>query len=403
MPKTDVLAADQADIKKKIEDRSKELELINNQINQTQGQISDLADQGKTLSKEIKSTEYTIKSLELGIKSSEVNIDKLNYEVEDLSSQMDQAQSDIMSKRDSVESLVRAINQADRSGLLEIMLSKKSLSDSISELSGLGQIQGRLSSDIESLKILSEEINSNIKASTEKKKNLEIEKTNLKNKRYIVEDQKVYKQALLQQTKNKETVYQKQLSELEKKQAEISSEIDNLEVEIRKGFDANLLPTKGRGVLLRPVAKGPITQEYGYTPSAAKLYKSKFHNGMDFGIPVGTPVYAARSGNVIASGNNGRYQYGKYILIGHDNNLVTIYAHLSRQLVSAGAKVQAGDLIGYSGNTGYSFGAHLHFGVYSEPSYCSTSRDSDKCVRVQNFGVAGGVPVGVTVNPADYL
>lgn len=402
-PPNKALADSSVDIKKRIEERSKELEVINNKINQTQGQINDLSSQGKTLSKEIKNTEYTIKNLEFGIKSSEVNIDKLKLEVDDLSGQITETQNQINSKKDSISSLVRALNQAEKKDILELILSKGSLSDTVSELNNLGKLQSSLAQDIESLKLLSEEINADIKSTAQKKTGLEVERENLRNKRYIVEDQKVYKQALLQQTKNKESIYQKQLSELEKKQAEISAEIDSLEVTLRKNFDVNLIPTKGHGVLLRPVAQGIITQEYGYTASAAKLYRSRFHNGMDFGVPIGTPVLAARDGKIIAVGNNGRYQYGKYVLIEHDNNLVTIYGHLSRQSISVGTTVRTGDIIGYSGNTGYSFGPHLHFSVYSEPSYCRSNRSSDQCVHLQNFGVAGGVPVGATVNPADYL
>ena len=88
-----------------------------------------------------------------------------------------------------------------------------------------------------------------------------------------------------------------------------------------------------------------------------------------------------------------KYQYGRYVLIKHDNNLSTLYAHLSRQVVARGATVKRGDLIGYSGNTGYSTGPHIHLTVYWAPS-----------VQMKSVPPAAGlVPVGVTIDPNDYL
>lgn len=106
------------------------------------------------------------------------------------------------------------------------------------------------------------------------------------------------------------------------------------------------------GYYLRPVTNGIKTQGiHGY-------------NGVDLGSPVGTPVLASASGDVIisrASGWNGGY--GSYIVIRHDNGTQTLYAHLSRTIVGAGEHVVQGQIIGYVGNTGRSTGPHLHFEI----------------------------------------
>lgn len=226
----------------------------------------------------------------------------------------------------------------------------------------------------------------------QKKKASEIESQNLKNRKLILNDTKSEKQTLLTQTKNQEKNYQNVISDLEKKQREIGDEINDLEEQLRLAFDPSLLPIKRPGVLGYPVENPFITQAYGQTESAKKLYKTGFHNGTDFRAPIGTPVYAAEDGNVFAVGNNGRVQYGKFIVIKHGNNLATLYGHLSRQVVQSGDSVKKGDIIGYSGNTGYSTGPHLHLTVYWAPS-----------VTMKNIPGAGMVPVGVTINPADYL
>ena len=72
---------------------------------------------------------------------------------------------------------------------------------------------------------------------------------------------------------------------------------------------------------------------------------------------------------IVGTGNTdeprGCYSYGKWILIKHENGLSTLYAHLSLIKVNAGETVNTGDIIGYSGNTGYSTGPHLHLTVYA--------------------------------------
>ena len=85
------------------------------------------------------------------------------------------------------------------------------------------------------------------------------------------------------------------------------------------------------------------------------------HTGMDLAVPMGTPVRAALPGTVRVAKYDSSYGY--YVTIGHENGLITLYAHNSRLLVSPGQTVQAGDVISLSGSTGRSTGPHLHFEV----------------------------------------
>ncbi len=87
-------------------------------------------------------------------------------------------------------------------------------------------------------------------------------------------------------------------------------------------------------------------------------------NGVDVANRCGTPIYAAAAGQVILSDGTGwNGGYGKYIQIQHSNGVVTLYAHNSQLLVSAGESVVQGQLIAYMGTTGRSTGCHLHFEV----------------------------------------
>lgn len=87
------------------------------------------------------------------------------------------------------------------------------------------------------------------------------------------------------------------------------------------------------------------------------------HRGLDLaGLAEGTPYMAVRGGTVVQAGWNGGY--GNSIIVNHGDGLQTLYGHSSRVLVRVGDRVQAGDVIGLLGNTGYSFGTHLHLEIH---------------------------------------
>jgi len=86
----------------------------------------------------------------------------------------------------------------------------------------------------------------------------------------------------------------------------------------------------------------------------------RFHTGIDLAAPVGTPVYAARAGQVSIAGWS-RFGYGLHVIIDHGESHETLYAHMSRIVVRPGQWVDRGELIGYVGSTGWSTGPHLHF------------------------------------------
>lgn len=111
---------------------------------------------------------------------------------------------------------------------------------------------------------------------------------------------------------------------------------------------------------IRPVKTGSITATMYYS-------SGKYHGAVDFGVSVGTPVYAAADGIVVTSTWGGSDSYGYYIKIKHYNGLYTLYAHGSSLVVSVGQEVKQGQLIMYSGNTGNSTGPHLHFEVRVSP------------------------------------
>ena len=118
-----------------------------------------------------------------------------------------------------------------------------------------------------------------------------------------------------------------------------------------------------------PTASRRISAPYG-------IRTYRMHRGVDMGLCHGEDrtIVAAFAGVVSKVRNQGRRKgYGKYVIIDHGNGLTTLYAHLASWQVNVGDTLQAGDTIGVGGNTGRSFGAHLHFemkyhGTHIDPS-----------------------------------
>ena len=120
-----------------------------------------------------------------------------------------------------------------------------------------------------------------------------------------------------------------------------------------------------------------------FVPSASRRISAPYgirtyrmHRGVDLGLCHGEDrtIVAAFKGTVVKVRNQGRRKgYGKYVILDHGNGLTTLYAHLASWQVNVGDTLQAGDTIGVGGNTGRSFGAHLHFemrfnGNYIDPA-----------------------------------
>jgi murein DD-endopeptidase MepM/ murein hydrolase activator NlpD len=119
-----------------------------------------------------------------------------------------------------------------------------------------------------------------------------------------------------------------------------------------------------RCLLATPIdsTKMRITSRFGRRTHPILGY-SKMHKGIDFGAPTGTPVASAGDGIVVKAGWNGNY--GNYVLVKHNNQYSTAYAHLSKIHVKVGQRIRQRQNIGAVGTTGRSTGPHLHYEVIS--------------------------------------
>ncbi len=118
---------------------------------------------------------------------------------------------------------------------------------------------------------------------------------------------------------------------------------------------------------------GTVSSPYGYRsdPFSKKI---SYHKGVDVATPEGTEVRATAKGIVTKSSYNSIG--GHYIVLNHGNDIESYYGHLQTRIVSVGDTVEAGDIIGLSGNTGKTTGAHLHFQL----SYHQRTVDPEKYI-----------------------
>ncbi|HZW76851.1 MAG TPA: M23 family metallopeptidase [Flavobacteriaceae bacterium] len=103
---------------------------------------------------------------------------------------------------------------------------------------------------------------------------------------------------------------------------------------------------------------------YGYRADPFTKAK-KFHYGMDFSAPRGTPIYATGEGKVVRADNKAS-GYGNHVIIDHGYGYQSLYGHLYKYNVKVGQKVKRGDIIGFVGSTGRSSGPHLHYEVFKD-------------------------------------
>ena len=106
---------------------------------------------------------------------------------------------------------------------------------------------------------------------------------------------------------------------------------------------------------------GRISSPFGYRYSPIHG-TMEFHDGVDIAIPVGTPLAAPRYGYVIATGYSA--SFGRFLRIAHNDDYETFFAHLNYVPIAIGDRVEQGERVAYSGNTGWSTAPHLHFSIF---------------------------------------
>lgn len=397
-----------ADIQQQIADHTKKIQALDAEIAQYQKQLNALGTQHATLASSIKALDTQKKALAAKIASLQQQIAKLNLELKQLAGQIDTKQKQInLSQRALAESL-RQIDQTDSNTLIEQVLSASDLSDAWAAVDANITLNSALQNQTRTLAQVKQELTDQQTAVSNTQKKLVTVTTDLGTQKKAVEVTTAEKNKLLTQTKNQESTYQQLIATKKAQQKVFESALAGLEASL-KSVSAGSIPTTGSGILSWPTVSHTITQYFGNTAFAKSgAYNGAGHNGIDIGIPTGTAIGAALSGTVYATGNTdaypGCYSFGKWVMVQHANGLSTMYAHLSSISVSKGQHVETGQILGYSGMTGYATGPHLHFGVYATAGVQITTLRAARGATTPCAGAPIPVaPLNAYLNPISYL
>jgi len=394
-------------LKKEIDQKNQEIEDIEKEIEKYQTEIDNVLEEKKTLKNEISYLETTANKLRAEISLTEKKINNTDLSIREIEFEIQIKNNQIQNKKEGLSEIIRALDEQESQSLLEILLANDNLSDFFGDIQRMEYLQKDITLGLTELRDLKQEKETEQINKRDEKSKLEGLQNKLEDQKAISDSNKNKKNNLLVQTNNKEENYKNILKEILAQKESFEKEMAQLEAQLRIEIDPASLPPVGSGILAWPLDEIKITQYFGNTPFATQnpqVYNGKGHTGVDFRASVGTPVKSAGGGVVVGMGNTdlvkGCYSYGKWVLIKHNTGLSTLYAHLSLMKVSEGQMVTTGQIIGYSGQTGYATGPHLHFGVYASQGVQITKFENSVNCKNAYVPIA---PIEAYLNPLSYL
>lgn len=334
-----------------------------------------------TLSGAIKEIDLNQKKLEADMKLIEEKIKKKNLELGKIGNEIEDKNDSINGLRTAVIEGTKILAEGDRTSFLIYLLREESMSEAWREFDSIRTLENHFNQNINKLHTAKGELEVKKGETEAEKKEIVVLKQNLETQKKIILANKNEKERLLKETKNEESSYKKMITESEKKKEQFEADLRDYEEKLKFNIDVVELPS-GKPFSW-PLEKFVITQKFGKTSASGRLYSSGTHSGVDFGVPIGTPVLAMADGVVEGTGDTDKLckgvSFGRFVLIKYDNGLASTYGHLSVISSSAGQRVKRGDVVAYSGNTGYSTGPHLHVSVYARDAVSMQTLPSKSC------------------------
>lgn len=391
------------ELKNKIDQKNLQIKQLEEEIKQYNIEVNNANTQSKNLINTIKTLDLSKKKITKDITLTEKKIEKTNLNIEEINNNILKTVDKIEVNKKAIAKAIQNTQIIDDNSIVVTLLSKKTVGDIWNEIDITEKISESIRLNSKELGILKVDLESKENNLSKQKSSLVSLKGDLDGKKKAVEYTVQQKASVLVETKNKEKVFRDLVKTKEDQKAQFEKEVYDFESQLNILIDKGSYPAPRKGILSWPLDDVYITQRFGKTVGAERLYKSGSHNGVDFRASIGTRVKNVLTGTVVGTGNTdvpGCYSFGKWVMVKHDNGLSTIYGHLSVISAVQGQRINTGDLIGFSGNTGYSTGPHLHISVYATQG-----------VRIERYVNSRGcksvvlplADVKAYLDPLDYL
>ncbi|MEY4745364.1 MAG: hypothetical protein RL272_1309 [Candidatus Parcubacteria bacterium] len=328
-------------------------------IQQKAAESADIEDQIALIENRTAKTQLDIDIADDEIRRLELEMTVLDGKISDQEKRMTQ-------ERALLGVLARKLYRAQyRRSVFDILLTKRTLSEFFDALRQISELQGGVRKTLDGVQLLRTQLAADRKQREDKKLSIDDERRHLEVAKRELDDQRSLKEAILIETKSSELEYRYLLAELKSEQNDADSEISYLEKTLRQKLDlADRL--KGQDAVLSwPLvpARGISTQFHD--PEYPFRYVFE-HPGIDIRADQGTPVRAAAAG-VVAHARDAGMGYS-YVMLIHNNDISTVYGHLSKIVAKEDQFVERGEIVGYSGGMPGTPGAgrlttgpHLHF------------------------------------------
>lgn len=398
-------AATVDELQQKIQTNQDNIKKLDAEIAKYREQIGKTSAEKASLNKEINRLELARKKLQADIAVTQNKISVANLKIQNLNQGIKTTAEKISDNQSALAEALRQVNSQEQANFVENLIDQETLAELWDNLDRYQNLNQQVDNLISVLRQDKKQLEGDRQKKETEKKQLSNFANQLTDQKKITEQTKQEKNTLLSATKSKEATYQQLLADRLRKKQQVEAELLKAEADLKYTLNPNSLPSAGKGVLAWPLDHVLITQRFGNTQFAQTHYNGKGHNGVDFGAPIGTKVYTTASGTVIGAGDTDLTckgaSYGRWIMIKHENGLASIYGHLSMIKVTEGQQVGIGDLIAYSGNTGYTTGPHLHLTVIaSDAAKVGTLKSKVPGCGIYRIPI---IPTGAYLNPLDYL
>ncbi|MFM7089004.1 MAG: murein hydrolase activator EnvC family protein [Candidatus Paceibacterota bacterium] len=371
------------ELQNKISEKNNDIARIEQEIKAYQAELNNLGVQKNSLANQIKQLDVTKKKLNADISLTKKKIEKTNLKISTLNQDIGKKEGSISNNREVIGSQIRKMHELEaESMLVSTLLTKKYFTQFWNDIDNMATVREKILVEIGELELVKKNLVGSRDDATIARAELEDLNKALADQKKIVDQNTIEKNTLLKQTKNNEANYQKLVLDQTAKKNALEQELRDFESRLQFILDPKTLPIGN--VLAWPLDNVFVTQLFGRTVAARRLYASGSHSGVDFRASVGTPIRAMANGTIRGVGDTDttcpKASFGKWIFVEFDNGLSATYGHLSLAKATNGERVTRGDIIGYSGATGRVTGPHLHVTVYAPGAASVQTVPSRSCI-----------------------